>query len=337
METTAAPRWADFVYGHEWASEQFHRSIVRRRVRHAYLILGVEGVGKETLARTFAMALNCLHGDIEARPCGECSSCRRILSGNHPDVLYSQTDGAAGLLKIEEIRRMAGLTALKPFEARTRVAIFRDFDHAQERAQDALLKTLEEPSPHAILILLAVSSEAILPTIKSRCQLVRLAPVPMQTIEAALRERCGIEARQAALLARLCGGRIGWALRAREDPDLLAQRETRLLALETLLQQGRIERFGYAEELAKDRAGLIELLELWQSYWRDLLLIAEGTGLEIANLDRREALEKLAHFISADDARRALVATRALIDTLSTNANIRLALEVLLLEYPKIR
>lgn len=325
------------IYGHDWAVDQLRRSIVNERVRHAYLILGAESVGKKTLARAFAMALNCIHDDPAAHPCGECRVCKQILSGNHADVMYSQNDPNTGALKIEEVRSLAGKTALKPFDARYRVAIFRDFDHAQPRAQDALLKTLEEPPPHALLILLAQSPEPILPTITSRSQTLLLRPVPASDIQRALVAHYGADEAQAALLAGLSGGRIGWAIRALEDETLLEQRSSALDLLEGALGKNRAGRFALAEELAKDKLMLPPLLELWQSYWRDALHLAAGSGVALANHDRTDKLKRLAGMIRQEDALAALNATQTLMRTLDSNANVRLALEVMFLDYPGLR
>ena len=328
--TTATHNWQ--VDGHDWAVEHLRKSMANGRVRHAYLFLGPESVGKETLARGFAMALNCTHPDVH--PCGECSSCHRIQSGNHPDVLYSQSDPNTGVLKIEEIRQMTGRIALKPFEGRYRIAIFPNFDHAQPRAQDALLKTLEEPPPHAILILLATSAENILPTITSRSQMIHLRPVPVQTIYRVLMEKHGADEQTAALIAHISGGRIGWALNALHNPDVLAAREEQLDGLEQVLQSNRAGRFSIAEALSKDKQSLFPLLELWLTFWRDLVLLCEGSSLEPSNVDRADTLDKLSRYVAADEALKALNATQTALKTLQTNANTRLTLEIMFLDYP---
>jgi DNA polymerase-3 subunit delta' len=320
------------VFGHDWAVEHLRKSMAHGRIRHAYLIAGAESVGKETLARAFAMTLNCTNPDHQ--PCGECSSCKRIQSGNHPDMIYSERESETSNLKIEEIRGVMQKLALKPFEAKYRIAIFRDFDMAQPRAQDALLKTLEEPSPHAILILLTTALEAVLPTIISRSQVIHLRPAPVQVVYDVLRERHRVDDEAAALLARVSGGRIGWALRALNDPELLAQREQALNLLEEALSMNRAKRFDLANDLAKDKAALLALLELWQTYWRDALLIAEQSGIQPTNIDRTRALEKLSERYPSETMLAALNATRSTLHVLNSNANTRLALEVMFLDYP---
>jgi len=320
------------VYGHDWAIDHLHKSIAHDRMRQAYLIVGAESVGKETLARALAMTLNCTNPDHQ--PCGECSSCKRIVSGNHPDIVYSERESETSPLKIEEIRSVMQRLALKPFEAKYRIAIFRDFDTAQPRAQDALLKTLEEPAPHAILILLARSMEDVLPTITSRSQVIHLRPAPVHLIDEVLRVHFGVGAEQAALLARVSGGRIGWAIRALQNPDLLEQRDAALTLLEEILGMNRAQRFDRASDLSKDKAALVSLLELWQTYWRDALLLATHSGLDPTNIDRAAALEALSDRYPAETMLAALNATRNTLNVLTSNANVRLALEVMFLDYP---
>ncbi|MBW4436412.1 MAG: DNA polymerase III subunit [Pleurocapsa minor GSE-CHR-MK-17-07R] len=326
------------VLGHDWAVNALRESLRNRRARHAYLIAGPDGVGKETLARGFAMALNCMHPDAALHPCGECSSCVRILSGNHPDILYSQTDATTGALKVEEVRGLSGRLSLKPYEGHSRIAIVRDFDRAAPIAQDALLKTLEEPPPYAVLLLVAEQLERVLPTIISRSQLIHLRPVDAGTIERVLTSVYGADPVHARLLAGLSGGRIGWAIRALADPDMLEGRTGALDQLEALIAAPRVGRFAAAEPLSKDKPALIAQLELWQTWWRDALLLTERADVPLANVDREQSLAEVTRYLSPEDVLKALQATRETIRLLNTtNANTRLALEVMLLDYPGLR
>ncbi len=311
-----------------------------RRVRHAYLFTGVEQVGKQALATAFAAALNCLNvqfdssgSPLDPRPCGECASCRRILSGSHPDIIWAQHDPVSGRIKIEEIRAVVRQLALKPFEARYRIAIFTDFDQAQPLAQDALLKTLEEPAPRALLFLLTAQPAAVLPTIISRSQVVRLRAQPTDIVRAALLAN-GADPDQADLLARLSAGRVGWALSALCQPDALDQRARALDLLDQLLASNRGVRFKYAEDFAKDKPSLIMLLQLWLAFWRDLVVSFHNPHPPLINLDRADQLAQLRAALSPRHALRALGATLSALKSLDTNASPRLILEVMFLDYP---
>lgn len=327
------------VWGHDWAVDFLQRSVAHKRNRHAYLITGARQVGKMQLALTFAMVLNCTHDDESARPCMECRSCKLINSGNHPDIIFSQKEEKSDILKIDAIRDVMRLIALKPFSSRFRIAIFDDFDAAQNRAQDALLKTLEEPPPHAVLIVLAESTENIMSTITSRCQLIPLRPVAMAQVQCYL-EIHGADEERASLLARLSSGRIGWALNALRDETVMQERDDMLNMLIEVIEGNRARRFEIAEELEKigrkDKTALRYLLEMWQAYWRDVLLLAQGSPVKPCNTDRLKEMERLVQQqIQPDDALKALQATRTmLMETIKTNANMRMAFEVLFLDYP---
>ena len=322
------------VYGHDWAVDYLRKAMLHNRVRHAYLIVGPNNIGKDAFAHAFAMALNCEHEDIAARPCGECRSCKRIKSGNHIDMLYSETDANSGALRIDSIRSITNRIAMKPYESRYRVAIMRDFHRAQPRAQDALLKTLEEPPPHAVLILLANALEPILSTITSRSQIIYLRPVAAASIQTVLTNQYASPAEQADLLARFSGGRIGWAIEAAQNPELLEQRTIALDLLEEVVRSSTVDRFHLAADLSKDKAALTPLLELWLTYWRDVLLLLEGASVRLVNEDRRISIEQMGYDITADDARHAIHATQTMLKNLEYNLNMRLALEVMFLDYP---
>ncbi len=322
------------VHGHDWAVAYLMKGIQHQRVRHAYLITGTSAIGKRQLAHAFAMTLNCTHEDPTLRPCRECRACKRIANGNHIDILYSATDATTGALKIDSIRAITNQIAMKPYEARYRIAIFEDFDHAQPRAQDALLKTLEEPPPHAVLILIASSLESILSTITSRSQVIYLRPVAAGIIRDVLVRHYDADPEHALLLARLSGGRIGWAINAIQNPELLDQREAALTLLEDAIQNDRAWRFNIAQDLGKDKGSLVLLLELWLTYWRDVLLKAENSPVPLCNLDRQVNIEHLAYDVTPQQALKAVKATQTLLDQLTLNTNLRLAVEVMFLDYP---
>ena len=321
------------VVGHEWAAAHLDRAIRHGRVRHAYLITGPDRIGKTTLARAFAAALNCTGAP---QPCGKCRACTLIARDAHPDVTLVEAESEGSTLKIEQVRALQQTLALRPYEARYRVAILRRFHEAKPTAQDALLKTLEEPSPDTVLILTADAVDHLLPTIVSRCQPLHLRPLPVQTVRAALEQRWGAPPDAARMLAQLSAGRIGWAIRAFQDPSELEERTAALAALEKALRGSRRTRFALVEQLSLEKPALLTLLDTWLIYWRDVLLIASGSQSPITNYDRAKDLSLLAQISGVGGALAALDATRRTIDGLGKNANARLVMEVLMLDYPTL-
>lgn len=334
------------MIGHEWAVEQLRRSIREGSNAHAYLIAGPPGLGKALLALRLAQALNCETQPGE--PCLSCRSCRRIERSNHPDVrVAGMASQAAGLkadeaarqkeLKIATVREWQRDISLRPYEGRRRVLILHDAERLNEESSNAMLKTLEEPPPYATLALVANSTD-LLPTIVSRCRALRLRPLSRQVITQALEAR-GVDPGDAATLAAWSGGRIGWALQAMEQPELVERRGEQLDALVALGGQGRGEAFRWAEQRSKEyRGGEQELvfawLELWQGWWRDMLLTAAGCPESVTNIDRRGDLERTARRAGLAQIYGFTSRIGAAAQQLRENGNPQLVLENLLLHMP---
>ena len=320
------------VVGHKWAVDLLNRALASERVAHAYLLTGQPQVGKRSLALNFAQALNCLNDNNEERPCGQCLACRKIAHGSHPDVQLIEGEG--GSLKIAQMRTLQHEAALSPLEGRWKVYIIRQMERATAEAANCLLKTLEEPPAHVILLLTASRSDALLPTIVSRCQVLNLRPLANETVQRALQERWGVDAERAQLLARLSGGRLGWAVAASQNDAILSRREKHLDEMTELLGQGRVERLEYAQQLSRNPEAAPELLHLWLSWWRDLLLVTSESSAEISNIDREDAVRAQAQRYSLGQVRDFVEALRATAWRLEHNANTRLTLEVLMLSLP---
>jgi len=318
------------LIGHEWAVSLLAGRVAAGRVSHAHLITGARGLGKSLLARRLAQAMNCV-GD--SPPCGVCRPCEHIERNQHPDLITLEPDGAT--IKIEQIRDLQNGLTLRPNEARYRVAIILNADKMTAQSADALLKTLEEPPDTSRLILAADVADGLPQTIASRCQVMALRPVPIAQLEAELIARYGVPVDQAALLARLSGGRPGWAINAANHPEILALRGERLAAMLDALRANRSGRFAYSESVAAKSDALPELIDQWRSLWRDVLLLAEGSPVEIVNADLIDALRDVAYRAGREGARKALKAAHQTADLLDhTNANARLALDVMLLRMP---
>jgi DNA polymerase-3 subunit delta' len=328
MKKSPQPSWD--VIGHQWAAEMLSARLQAGRAGHANLFTGIDSLGKSLMALRLAQALNCTGANP---PCRSCRACDLIERGQHSDVIIIEAGGAA--IKIEAIRDLiAGLT-LRPVEARYRIGMILNAEQMTASAADALLKTLEEPPETARLLLTAQQVEALPLTIASRCQVIPLRPVPAHEIEAALAARPDFPAEQAGFLARLAAGRPGWAIRAAQEPEMLAQRAEALDGLVGALRANRSGRFAFSEAIAARGAELPQILDLWQSWWRDVVLLTEGGSVEPVNVDQADIIAEVAHAAGRDKARAALEAVHQTAVLLAdTNANQRLALDVMLLKMP---
>jgi DNA polymerase-3 subunit delta' len=330
--------WDD-VIGHDWAADVLRNAIQYDRIGQSYLITGPAQVGKSTLARVFAQALNCTAANPEERPCGRCRSCSLIAAGRHPDVqvVTGEVSGRGiTTLKIDQIRELMQQLSLTAAEARYKVAILKGFETANPSAANAFLKTLEEPPSNVVLILTAADADTLLPTITSRCRVIALRPLNYHLVEESLIERWGVEPELARLLARLSDGRLGWAVKTAQNPVVLEIRADQLQQLYEALAGSRVDRFILAEELCKKPELLPELLQTWLSWWRDCALLGVG-GREngtLTNFDQKSQMLDLLENRPVSEAVNGLRQTGLAIWQLEHNANSRLVMENLLLRYP---
>jgi DNA polymerase-3 subunit delta' len=334
------------LLGHDWAVDMLHQHTAHGEIRHAYLFCGPAGVGRRTLALRLAQALNCLTPLAPGIPCRMCRECKQFEAMRHPDLSVIEPTiidpdnrnelipAPNGEIRIKQIRDVQKTINLRPYQSKYRILLFLRFQQATDESSNALLKTLEEAPPYAVLILTADNPEQLLPTIVSRCEILRLRRLPISVIEADLIER-GVETERARLLAHISGGRPGYARRLVEDVTLLEKREELLNDLQTLLPASRVEKFSYADKLAKDKESMRRTILIWLSYWRDVMLRAAQAESPLINIDRNMEIEFLAGRMDLSAARRVVYDLESALEKMDRNVNARLLAEVLLLDWPK--
>ena len=335
------------LIGNEWAVDMLKKHILNGTMRHAYLFAGPPGLGRRTLALRFAQALNCPTPAEPGVPCGGCRDCRQIAAMQHADLSIIEPTikdpnnskelipAPNGEIRIQQIRELQKTINLKPYQSRHRVLIFLRFHQANVEACNALLKTLEEAPSYAVLILTADNPEQLLPTIVSRCEVLRLRPLKVEEVMNELGSR-GVESGQAKLIAHISGGRFGYALRLLEDESLLGRREERLNDLQSLISASRVEKFAYADKLARDKESMQQAILIWLSYWRDVMLQTVHAETPLVNVDRNVEIEDLAGRLDLSIARRVVGGLEDVLEKMEKNVNSRLLAEVLLLDLPRL-
>ncbi len=331
------------MIGHEWAVDLLRGHIASSGLRHAYVFVGPDGIGKRTLALRMAQALACTAPPEPGGYCGACRACRLIERAQFPDLHIVELQPGESQITIDQVRELQRGLSLAPYEGRWRVAVLLDLHAANDEAQNALLKTLEEPPPRVVLVVTARSAEALLPTIVSRCEVIPLRGLPTAVLRQELEQR-GEAPEAARLIAALSGGRPGAALGLHADSDRMARRRQALDDLTRLLAASRAERFVYIDglvgrkspkgDLDAKRRRAVELLETWLSLWRDAILAGYKARVEPSNPDRTSDVARMLATVGPAEAAAFARAIERTIETIGRYANLQLALETLMLDLP---
>ena len=325
------------IIGHQQTLTFFERARSSGHLAHAYLLTGPAQVGKRTLALALGQALLCKKDATTppGSPCGTCQACVKVQNGAHPDLRVIRPAEGKKALGIDEIRELIGAAALQPQEGRYSIFILPRAEMLTNEAANAFLKTLEEPAPQTILFLTATDDQLLPATIISRCQVLPLGLVNAHEISAALVEHRAIPQEQAQELSILAAGRPGWAIAASQNPELQEQRATWFTLMETLCTSGPAQRMKIGATLARDTEQLNELLMVWLSWWREMLLFLEGVSSPEGQ--RGTHLSQYARQLRPDTARQVIRQIQEAAQQLEQNAQPRLVVETLLLQLPQVK
>lgn len=279
------------LIGQAPVAERLARMVAARRVPHALLFTGPPSVGKHTAARLFAQALLCPNA-AGADPCGLCSSCVSIQNGALRADLR-ELSAEEPKLKIDAVREAVRALQSGSVGGGRKLLIIPDAERMNVAAQNALLKTLEEPPGEAVLILSSARPQLLLTTVRSRCQQLRFSPVPISEVAAELSRRRGMSAGEAQLAATLTGGAFGPALSLEMEPLLAARAQIEAWDRRLSPPAGAdtpAEAIAVAAELSEDRSQMLGQLQIWQSWLRDQIILAAGAEVPLGHADRQEAL-----------------------------------------------
>jgi DNA polymerase-3 subunit delta' len=318
--------FADIV-GHERIVEVFRRSFRSGKTAHSYIFEGVPGCGRRKTALALIQALFCAH--VPDDSCGVCPACRKVTGGNHGDIHIVEPLPDKRDISIDQLREIQRELALRPYEAPRKACIMEPAERMSVNAANSLLKTLEEPPGNAIIILLTENADMLLPTIRSRCQLIHFSPLSPENVRLLL-ERSGVAPGLAELLAPLSEGSMQRAVEL--DNSSLAERREALVVHVCALDLGRIATvFDTAEELSGSRDETLESLDLLLSVTRDAVYLKAGCT-EIVNSTIRPVLEGFSAHLTLERALQMLGDIMETRRAVQRNANNKLALECLFMK-----
>jgi DNA polymerase-3 subunit delta' len=320
------------VLGHSKSIEFLKRAIKKDTLAHSYLFWGNEGIGKKWVALQFAKTLNCLQEGVQQDDaCDLCLSCKKINDGHHPDVLILEPENQT--LKVDQVRQMQRDLAYRPYEGRRRVCILAASDRMAPNMSNVLLKTLEEPPLHTVIILLANNTRLLLPTILSRCQPIHFNPLPIPLVSKWLMKQKGLNEREAHLLASLSEGSPGKALEIQE--------EIRQIPREELLKDWvgskslpfeKMER--WIDSLPSHRENLLLIIEVAKTLLRDLVIVkVSKDGSKLIHSDLFREIAMMASEWSFSSLLNRIEALHQTMIAIRSNANMPLALEAMMLSW----
>jgi DNA polymerase III subunit delta' len=331
------------IVGHRRLIALLSRAVARGTLPPATLLAGPAGVGKRRAAIAIAQALNCLNPrtspELDRDACGECAACRRIERGVHPDVIVL-APGDTGTIKIDDVREVVSKAGFRPFEARRRVVIIDEADALVDAAQNALLKTLEEPPSASIFILVSSMPDALLSTVRSRCPRLRFGPLTAGEVADILIRDHGYDESEARAAAADADGSVGRALSA-ESADLADARSSATRLLEHAARAtDPARRLDAARELtgakstpAAERDQLAACLRSLSSLLRDLGILASSVDAgALANADLRSELERLGRVYDSDRTVTAYTAVDQALAALERNASPKVVADWLVLQ-----
>ena len=318
------------VAGHEDIISHLQNAIKMNKVSHAYIFGGEHGSGKKLRASLFAMTLQCETQGIE--PCMQCTSCKKALSKNHPDII-NVTHEKPNSIGIEEIRQqLIDDVAIRPYESRYKIYIINDAQKMTLQAQNALLKTIEEPPAYAIILLLADNPDSLLPTISSRCVILNLKPVSDNLVKSYLMERMHIPDYQAEVDASFAQGNIGKAIRIASSEEYGDVMEQALRLVKYAQNMQLYELVEAIKGMTAEKDNIQDYLDIFSMWFRDVLLFKATREVDsLVFKQELNAIRERAQKSSYEGLERIIDAIQTAGVRLRANVNFELTMELLFL------
>ena len=318
------------IIGHDQIKEHFQKAIEYNKVSHAYILTGEAGMGRKSLANAFALTLLCEKGQTE--PCLECHACKQVLSGNHPDLIYVTHEKPASI-GVDDIREQINDTIMvRPYSSQYKIYIVDEAQKMTVQAQNALLKTIEEPPAYAVIMLLTTNQDAFLQTILSRCVQLKLKPLKDSVVKTYLEEKLQVKDIQAEIYSAFARGNLGKAIHLAQSEDFKMMYEEILRLLKEIKDMDISQLLDVIRKLKDDNTDIKECLDFMQMWYRDILMYKTTKDLNLLIFkDEFSAVKKAASLSSYEGLERILEAIDKARVRLDANVNMELVMELLLL------
>ena len=259
------------IIGQKQIKNHLQTAISQNSISHAYIFCGENGSGRKTLADTFAQTLQCENYEENNDSCGHCKSCMQCVSHNHPDIKYITHEKAS--ISVDDIReQLNNDIGIKPYSSKYKIYIIPDANKMTEQAQNALLKTIEEPPAYAVIILLTDNLASLLPTIQSRCITLNLKPLSNNEIAEHLTTKLKLEPERAQIAAGFCQGNIGKAIEMASSDEFMEMKSLVLRLLKNIDEMTVADVAAYIKDLSHYKSSINDYLDLMLLWYRDVLM-----------------------------------------------------------------
>lgn len=318
------------IIGHEDIVKHFKSSIELGKVSHAYILNGEKGTGKKTLAAVVSKSLQCEGG--EADPCNTCTSCLQAESGNQPDIIWVNHE-KPNVISVDEIRsQIVNDISLKPYSSRYKIYIVPDAQMMNPQAQNALLKTLEEPPEYAIIMLLTTNVDKFLPTILSRCIVLNFKPVEPMDVMDYLKEQLQVDDATAKFCTDFSQGNLGKAVRLAISPEYNEIKEDAVRLLRQIDVMDMEDVISSVKSMGKFKLDITDYIDIMTMWFRDILMVKiSNSPNKLIFKDEYSVLRKQASRVSYEGVEEILTAMDKLKIRLEANVNFDIAMELMLL------
>lgn len=318
------------ILGNEMVKDHFKKAIANHKISHAYILTGEAGMGRKSIANAFAMTLLCEKGGSE--PCMSCHSCKQVMSGNHPDLIYV-THEKPGSIGVDDVREQINDTIMiRPYSSYYKIYIVDEAEKMTVQAQNALLKTIEEPPSYAVIILITTNQEAFLPTILSRCVQMKLKPLKDFTIKSYLTQNLHVPEKDADICTAFARGNLGKAIHLASSDEFKELFQKVMVLVKNVRTMDISMLLDCIREMKEQNFDIGEVLDLMQLWYRDVLMFKVTKDMNLLIFkDEYKMINETGEKVDYAGLEAILAAIDTARTRLNANVNMELAMELLLL------